>query len=206
MPFLKNALLYSHLHRVDSSMPRDNYWLFSEMVASHHFSVNQLKCIDCWCQLACPARCFVGPRRYFKEKREIAPLWKISSNEKVKNFLTMKMSIIRCHRLCFWNINFTCYRKTEKWLVEKTMKERLPYDTLDIAPLCFVIFICTILKKNSSVYINFLTGLNMWMILSFWFHPILTFPVWCLWSVRSIVAFNSLWKLKTTILFRFLMF
>ena len=71
--------------------------------------------------------------------------------------------------------------------------------------LCFVIFICTNLKKNSSVYINFLTGLDMW-ILSFLFLPILTFPVCYLWSIRSIVVFNLLWKLKATILFRFLMF
>ena len=64
-----------------------------------------------------------------------------------------------------------------------------------------MIFICTILKKNSSMYINFLTGLDMRMILSFFFHPILIFPVCYLWSIRSIVAFNLLWKLKTTILF-----
>ena len=68
---------------------------------------------------------------------------------------------------------------------------------------CFVIFICTMFKKNPSVYINFLIGLGLWMTLSFLFHPILTFPVFYLWSI---VVFNLRWKLKPTILFRFLMF
>ena len=57
-----------------------------------------------------------------------------------------------------------------------------------------------------GVYVNFLIGLDMLMILSFLFHPILTFSVSYLWSIRSIAVFNLLWKLKTTILFRFLMF
>ena len=40
--------------------------------------------------------------------------------------------------------------------------------------LCFMIFNCTILKKKSSVYINFLTGLDIWMILPFIFLSIMT--------------------------------
>ena len=46
--------------------------------------------------------------------------------------------------------------------------------------LCFSIFICTILKNNSSVYTSFLIGLDMWMILLFLFLLMLIFPVCCL--------------------------
>ena len=44
------------------------------------------------------------------------------------------------------------------------------------------------------------------MILFFLLHPILALPVCYLCSIGSIVAFNSLWKVKPAILLRFLMF
>ena len=65
----------------------------------------------------------------------------------------------------------------------------------------FMIFICTCWRKNSSVCINFLIGINMWMMFSSLFLWILTFPVCCLRLMPLIVVFNLLLKLKSTALF-----
>ena len=56
---------------------------------------------------------------------------------------------------------------------------------------CFVIFICTIFKKNYSVYIHLLSSLNMWLMLSFQACPILIFSILLLLinSIDSSVQF-----------------
>ena len=67
--------------------------------------------------------------------------------------------------------------------------------------LLFVILTCTILKKSSSVDINFFISLVMWMMLSLLFLPILTFLIYCLMLIQLIAVFKSILKLKTTTLF-----
>ena len=75
----------------------------------------------------------------------------------------------------------------------------------EIVALSFVIVICAILKKNSSVHAYFLIGLHMWMILSSFFLQVLTFLVFCLLLIQMIIVFNSLLKLKVTNLFLLIM-
>ena len=72
------------------------------------------------------------------------------------------------------------------------------------SPLLSDIYVFHFDEKLFSVY-KFPHFLGMLMILSFLFLAILTFLVWCFWLIPSIIVFSSLFKLKTTILFRFLM-
>ena len=73
-----------------------------------------------------------------------------------------------------------------------------------LSPLLCDIFQDNFEEKSSTVNINFLIGLCMWMILSFLFHLILIFLVCYFRLIQLIVVFNSLAKLKATTLFIFL--